>query len=82
MKLTSEQQQWYMLTDTAVPHVTLAVNKTDGYQAKDVGHMIKQLATDFRVTDILGLMKNKDGDLKISTRVTVPYTVEKSLIGN
>uniref|UniRef100_A0A1A8G6N4 ribonuclease H n=1 Tax=Nothobranchius korthausae TaxID=1143690 RepID=A0A1A8G6N4_9TELE len=50
--LTSEQYAWYMMSDEAVPHVSLALHPA--HQAKELGGMVKRsvAANDWRETPL------------------------------
>lgn len=53
--LTQEQQTWYMMSEEAVPHVSLALHP--GHEAKELGGMTKRAkqASDWAPTQIAGM---------------------------
>ncbi len=50
--LTSEQLKWYEMTDTAAPHISLALHPS--HEARELGGMTKRLraVADWEPTDI------------------------------
>ncbi|MGL5703400.1 MAG: retroviral-like aspartic protease family protein, partial [Cetobacterium sp.] len=51
IKLTDTQREWYRMSDTAAPHISLALHP--GHEARELGDMAKRLlaATDWEYTD-------------------------------
>lgn len=41
VSLDTDQESWYKMTDTAAPHVSLALNP--GHEARELGRMTKRL---------------------------------------
>lgn len=52
VELTTDQQTWYMLSDEAVPHISLALHPQ--HQAKELGGMVKRslAQTDWQTTNL------------------------------
>ncbi|XP_032365890.1 uncharacterized protein LOC116683813 [Etheostoma spectabile] len=73
--LTEWEQPWYTLSDTAAPHVTLAVGF--GQQARSLGPMIKRSSTlTWRPTPTPDLLKAEEEDMWF---FTAPYTMDASI---
>ncbi len=48
--LTPEQLKWYEMTDTAAPHISMALHP--GHEARELGGMTKRAVADWEPTDI------------------------------
>ncbi|KAI4883114.1 hypothetical protein NFI96_008949 [Prochilodus magdalenae] len=79
--LTPQQHTWYKMSDTAAPHISLALHPR--HEAKQLGPMVKRAneATDWVRTQLPGVMFSQSTQTyHITDNSTIPVTLQHQLL--